>query len=65
MLESRNKIVLEVCVGRDTVSGSLHDHDGGVRRFSGWLGLLSALHRAQRELHESGAQRPSDEGRSR
>jgi len=62
MLESRNNIVVEICVGRETVSGFLHDHDGSVRQFSGWLGLLAALHRTRRELHEPGPQEPGKEG---
>jgi hypothetical protein len=64
MAATPTQVTLEVDIDTDPIQGYLRDATGRREPFCGWFGLLSALHRARRELGESGGERPAEEVRS-
>jgi hypothetical protein len=52
MTQDPLRMSLELDPGAQPISGRLHEESGGVRAFSGWLGLFAVLEAAAAERRQ-------------
>jgi hypothetical protein len=65
MSAAPNQVLVEIDLGAEPIRGTLRGRDGHRQPFSGWFGLLSALHRAQGQHAEMDDGNAADEVASR